>query len=83
MIRETRHTGLVVRNLERSLAFYEALGLRVWKRDKESGPFIETVVGIPGVRLEWVKLRASCPSPAGQPPTDWAAHMWRLLWTIW
>ncbi|HHT9158252.1 MAG TPA: VOC family protein [Candidatus Brocadiaceae bacterium] len=57
MICKTRHTGLVVRDLERSLAFYVALGLSVWRREVETGPFIETVVGIPGVRLEWAKLQ--------------------------
>ncbi|MFA5139659.1 MAG: VOC family protein [Elusimicrobiota bacterium] len=58
MIRSARHTGLVVRDLERSLAFYrDALGLSLTARAAESGPFIEAVVGIPGVRLEWAKLR--------------------------
>ena len=58
MIRNTRHTGLVVRDLERSVSFYQALGLKVWKREIETGSFIETVVGIPNVKLEWAKLRA-------------------------
>lgn len=57
MIRKIRHTCLVVRDLERSLAFYLALGLRVWRREVETGPFIDVVVGIPGVRLEWTKLQ--------------------------
>ena len=59
MILGTRHTGLVVRELERSLAFYIAIGLRVWRRDVEIGSFISTLVGIQDVRLEWVKLQAS------------------------
>lgn len=58
MIQNTRHTGLVVRNLGRSIAFYQALGLSVWKRELETGDFIDTVVGIPNVKLEWAKLRA-------------------------
>lgn len=57
MIRNTRHTGLVVRDLERSIAFYQALGLMVWERKIETGQFIDTVVGIPNVKLEWAKLR--------------------------
>lgn len=57
MIRNTRHTGLVVRDLERSLAFYQGLGLSLLSREVETGPFIEAVVGIPEVRLEWAKLR--------------------------
>jgi lactoylglutathione lyase len=59
MILATRHTGLVVGNLEKSIRFYEALGLKVWRREKESGPFIDTVVGLTDVCLEWAKLR--CP----------------------
>lgn len=59
MILATRHTGIVVRNLERSLGFYcGILGLEIWRRAVEEGRFIEKVVGIPGVRLEWVKLKA-------------------------
>lgn len=59
MILSTRHTGLVVRELERSLAFYIAIGLRVWRREVETGSFINTLVGIPDVRLEWAKLQTS------------------------
>ncbi|MBG0777307.1 MAG: VOC family protein [Desulfovibrionaceae bacterium] len=59
MITATRHTGIVVRDLERSLAFYrDMLGLKEWKRATEEGAFIETLVGLPGARLEWVKLKA-------------------------
>jgi catechol 2,3-dioxygenase-like lactoylglutathione lyase family enzyme len=55
----TRHTGLVVRDLERSLAFYrDLLGLEVWRRATEEGSYIENVVGISNVRLEWAKLKA-------------------------
>ena len=57
MILNQRHTGLVVRDLERSIGFYETLGLKVWRRETESGPFIDAVVGISGVRLEWAKLK--------------------------
>ena len=59
MILNIRHTGIVVRDLESSLDFYrDLLGLSVWKREKEEGAFIENVVNIPGVCLEWVKLKA-------------------------
>src|SRR6266566_1934041 len=56
MILNKRHTGLVVRDLARSIAFYEALGLKVWRRELETGDFIDTVVGIAGVRVEWAKM---------------------------
>ena len=59
MILNKRHTGLVVRDMERSIKFYEALGLKVWRREEENGPFIDTVVGIPDVRIEWAKMK--CP----------------------
>lgn len=58
MILNTRHTGLVVRNLQKSLQFYEALGLKIWKREIETGPYIDTVVGIKDVIVEWAKLKA-------------------------
>ncbi len=60
MVTALRHTGLVVRNLDKSLAFYVGvLGLIPWKRSVEKGPFIESVVGISGVTLEWVKLKTT------------------------
>lgn len=53
-----RHVGLVVRNLEKSLSFYQnCFKLRIVSRDTETGPFMEKLVGIPGVILEWVKLQ--------------------------
>lgn len=58
MILSTRHTGLVVRDLEKSLIFYrDILGLSILKQMKETGPYIERVVDIPGASLEWIKLK--------------------------
>src|SRR5258708_39224032 len=52
-----RHVGFVVRDMERSLKFYcDILGLSVYKREVEEGEFIESLVGMKGVRLAWVKL---------------------------
>jgi catechol 2,3-dioxygenase-like lactoylglutathione lyase family enzyme len=59
MILNKRHTGIVVRDLERSIQFYETLGMRVWRREEETGPFIDTIVGIPDVHIEWAKMQ--CP----------------------
>jgi catechol 2,3-dioxygenase-like lactoylglutathione lyase family enzyme len=59
VVTAVRHTGLVVRDLERSIRFYEALGLKAWRQEEESGHFIETVVGISNVRIEWAKMK--CP----------------------
>ena len=49
MISRVGHVGLVVRDLERSIAFYEGLGLVLWKRMMRSGPYMDQLVGIPGV----------------------------------
>ena len=52
-----RHTGLVVRNLDVSLAFYtDFFGFKLVNRQVESGPYIDSLVGIPQVRLEWAKM---------------------------
>ena len=59
MIINIRHTGLVVRNVEKSVKFYrDLLKLKLWKRKKEKSGYIDNVVGIKGAILEWVKLKA-------------------------
>lgn len=59
MIINIRHTGLVVRDLNRSLRFYrDFLKLKPWKRNIEKSDYIDKVVGIKGAVLEWVKLKA-------------------------
>lgn len=59
MITNTRHVGFVVRDLKRSILFYESLGLKVWRHEEESGTYIDTVVGISNVHIEWAKMRCS------------------------
>jgi catechol 2,3-dioxygenase-like lactoylglutathione lyase family enzyme len=60
MISKLRHTGIVVRNLEQAIVFYEALGFKTWKREIEQGQFLETVVDLKNVRVETAKLKAPC-----------------------
>ena len=60
MISKLRHTGIVVRNLNQSVVFYEALGFKTWKREIEQGQFLETVVDLKNVRVETAKLKAPC-----------------------
>ena len=60
MVLAVRHTGIVVRDLVRSETFYsETLGFVAYARDRETGPFISRLVGIPDVDVSWVKLKSS------------------------
>jgi catechol 2,3-dioxygenase-like lactoylglutathione lyase family enzyme len=58
MIKAVRHTGVVVRDLEKSAEFYCTLGFVEDNRAIEEGDFIDTVVGLQNTKLEWVKLKA-------------------------
>ncbi len=58
MIKNVRHTGLVVRDLNVSVEFYLSLGFDLWKREIEKGDFIDKVTGINNVSLEWAKLKS-------------------------
>ena len=58
-ISAVRHTGLVVRDLEKSIAFYhDFFGLELVGRSREEGIYIENLVGMAGVVVEWAKLKA-------------------------
>ncbi len=58
MVINTRHTGLVVRNIDRSLKLYmDILGFKIWKRVIEKGKFIDKVVGFEQVAIETCKLK--------------------------
>lgn len=60
MICALRHFGLVVQDLEVSLHFYcVLLGMGVARRMEESGPFLEKILDIPGVKVTTVKLMTS------------------------
>ena len=58
MIRNVRHTGLVIRNAAKSRSFYEGLGFVVENHANESGEFISHVVGIVDVQIETIKMRS-------------------------
>ena len=60
MITKLRHTGIVVRNLETAIAFYEMMGFKIWKRELEQGRFLGNVVGLENARVETAKLKAPC-----------------------
>lgn len=58
MISSIRHAGIVVRDIDRSLEFYSGiLGLELYRREiEEPGEFIDRLVGIDNVKLEWAKV---------------------------
>jgi catechol 2,3-dioxygenase-like lactoylglutathione lyase family enzyme len=58
-VRTLRHTGIVVTDMERALAFYrDELGLSVTSDQHESGEFVETILAMPGASVRTVKLAA-------------------------
>jgi catechol 2,3-dioxygenase-like lactoylglutathione lyase family enzyme len=60
MITKIRHTGVVVRDLVKSLNFYEGLGFKLASRQIEHGDFIDQVVGLTKVKVETAKLLSPC-----------------------
>ena len=58
MIKNIRHTGIVVNDLELMTNFYLALGFNKFISGKEKGEFIDNVTGLENVNLEWVKLKS-------------------------
>jgi catechol 2,3-dioxygenase-like lactoylglutathione lyase family enzyme len=56
MVLNTRHTGFVVNNLDKFISFYEGLGLKLISRMIEKGDYIDNLVSLKNVKLEWAKL---------------------------
>lgn len=93
---QPRHFGIVVADLERSLAFYGGLlGFAVARRMEEEGPFIDAVLGLPATRVTTVKLEAepggvqiellhfhSHPDPAPRPPQPWSVGPTHMAFTV-
>ncbi len=63
MIKNIRHTGIVVDNLEASLYFYrDLLGFQIEKQMKESGEYIDNISSLRNINVTTVKMA----SPDGQ-----------------
>ena len=63
MIKNIRHTGIVVEDLEASLNFYQnLLGFKIEKQMEESGTYIDSVLALDGVKVTTIKMAA----PDGQ-----------------
>ena len=58
MIINIRHTGIVVNDLDLMSKFYLSLGFVENNRAVEVGNFIDQVVNIPNVKIEWIKLKS-------------------------
>ena len=59
MILATRHAGIVVRDIEKSLRFWrDVMGLNVAADFREEGEFIDTAQRLSGVKLRMIKLAA-------------------------
>jgi catechol 2,3-dioxygenase-like lactoylglutathione lyase family enzyme len=59
MIKNIRHTGIVVADLDAALHFWcDLLGFRVMRRMDESGGYIDAMMGLENVRVTTVKLAA-------------------------
>ncbi len=59
MILETRHVGINVADMDRSLHFWrDVMGLRVEVDAWEEGDYIDTLQNLTGVKVHMVKLRA-------------------------
>ena len=58
-----RHCGIVVRDMEISIAFYQKyFGFKIESQNIEEGPFLEEILGLPGGRVKTVKLRGTAGS---------------------
>ena len=63
MIKDIRHTGIVVANLEESLHFYrDLLGFQIAKQMEEEGDYIDNISSLRNVKVTTVKMT----SPSGQ-----------------
>ena len=60
MIKEVRHIGIVVTNMENSLKFYrDQLGLKIIKDMDEQGNYLDNMLSLNDVRVRTVKLSAN------------------------
>jgi len=58
MIKSFRHTGIVVRDLEKAANFYRSIGFVDYLTAIERSDFIDQVTGLKNANLEWIKLKA-------------------------
>jgi len=60
LIKETRHFGIAVKNMDKSIWFYrDLLGLKIVREMNEYGEYIENMLQVKNVRVKTVKLSAN------------------------
>lgn len=60
LIKETRHIGITVTNMENSLKFYrDLLGLKIVRVMNESGQYIDNMLNMSNVKVNTVKMSAN------------------------
>jgi catechol 2,3-dioxygenase-like lactoylglutathione lyase family enzyme len=70
VVKSVAHTGITVRDLEASIAFWrDVLGFEVQRRMEMSGEFAEQVTGVPGAHFDLAALAttSSCCSIRARP----------------
>lgn len=59
MVKNVRHFGIVVGDVDRSVRFYrDLLGLKIVKVAMESGPYIDNILALDHVSVKTVKMAA-------------------------
>lgn len=62
-VRNIRHFGIVVRDMERSLAFYrDLLGMEIRNRKEEKGLYLDTLLGVENGEILTAKLSSGAGS---------------------
>jgi catechol 2,3-dioxygenase-like lactoylglutathione lyase family enzyme len=63
-VRNIRHFGIVVRDMDLSLGFYrDLLGLAIRSRREERGPYLDALLGVKNGKIQTVKLSAGAEGP--------------------
>lgn len=75
MIKNFRHSCIVVKDLNKSLKFYrDTLGLKLSRVRTVKGEYPQTVLGKKGIKLTYAKLR--CPGQDRNAPAVFELHYW-------
>ena len=56
MVKNIRHSGIVVRDIIESYNFYVDLGFMIESDETENGKFLDTILGIDGCEIRIMKM---------------------------